>query len=129
VGKLVLVCLGGALGSGARYLVATWATGIFGPQLPAGTLLVNVAGSFLIAVVIGLSLGGAGVSPNLRLFLTTGVMGGFTTYSAFNYETLRLLDDGNVSVALTYVGATVVGGLCAAFVGLASVRLVARLVV
>src|SRR5690606_37096973 len=83
VGKLVLVCVGGALGSGARYLVAMWATGMFGPELPAGTLLVNVIGSFLIAVVIGLSLGGAGVAPNLRLFLTSGVMGGFTTYSAF----------------------------------------------
>jgi CrcB protein len=127
VGKLVLVCAGGALGSGARYLVAMWATGMIGPELPAGTLLVNVIGSFLIAVVIGLSLGGTGVSPNLRLFLTSGVMGGFTTYSAFTYETLRLLDEGNVAVALMYLGSTVLGCLGAGFVGLASVRLVARL--
>src|SRR6266496_4074470 len=81
VGRLVTVCVGGALGSGARYLVASWAAEAFGPGLPMGTILVNLVGSYLIAVVVGLAARTAAVSPNVRVFLTTGVMGGFTTYS------------------------------------------------
>ena len=126
MGNLFLVCVGGALGSGARYLVATWAVDAFGPDLPWGTLSVNLVGSFLIALVIGLSLRSAAVSPSIRLFLATGVMGGFTTYSSFNHEALRFLEAGAVSRALLYVSLTLLGCLAAGFLGLASARVVAR---
>jgi CrcB protein len=103
IARLLLVCLGGALGSGARYLVSLWA-------FPYGTLIVNLVGSFLIGIFMQL-----GMSSNLRLALTTGVMGGFTTYSAFNYEATQLA----MLPALAYVGATVIGCLVAGFAGLA----------
>lgn len=127
MGRFVLVCIGGALGSGARYLVATWALDTFGPAFPRGTLLVNVVGSFLIAFVFDLSLRGVPISPDLRLFLTTGVMGGFTTYSSFNYELLRLLEDGAPSNAALYAALTVFGCLAAGVSGLVVARVLVRL--
>jgi CrcB protein len=126
VGRFVLVCIGGALGSGARFLVATWALYAFGAGFPRGTLLVNVVGSFLIAFVFDLSLRGAPISPELRLFLTTGVMGGFTTYSSFNYELLRLLEDGAPSSAALYAALTVFGCLSAGVSGLVVARVLVR---
>ena len=90
-----LVCLGGAVGTGARYLLGTWAARTFGPAFPVGTLMINVIGSFLIVIVMSLSLQRGIIPADVRLVLTTGVMGGFTTYSSFNYETLRLFADGS----------------------------------
>jgi len=122
VGKLLVVCIGGALGSGARYLVATWAAAAFGPDFPRGTAIVNLVGSFLIALIMGLSLGSGAISPNVRLFLTTGIMGGFTTYSSFNYETLRFVEEGALGYAAGYVALTVIGCFVAGVLGLASAR-------
>lgn len=124
--RFLLVCLGGAIGSGARYLTATWAVGAFGPAFPAGTLIVNLAGSFLIAFVMQLASGLPSFPPDLRLFLTTGVMGGFTTYSAFNYETTQYMRNGIWGVALLNLVVTVAGCLCAGVAGLAVARLIAR---
>jgi fluoride exporter len=126
VRKLVLVCVGGALGSAARYLVGLWAASAFGPGFPVGTLTVNVVGSFLISVIFEASLRSTAVPADLRLFLTTGIMGGLTTYSSFNYETLRLLDDGAVGAALLNLAVTVLGCLAAGTLGLLLVRLLLR---
>jgi fluoride exporter len=125
VSELVLVLVGGALGSGARYLVATWAA-TAGPGFPRGTLIVNLVGSFLISVVLEASLRTSAVSPGARLFLATGVMGGFTTYSSFNHETLRLLEEGAIGMALLNLGVTVVGCMGAGMLGLATVRVLLR---
>src|SRR5207244_567383 len=76
--RFLLICLGGAAGTAARYLTALWASAAFAPAFPAGTLIVNVAGSFLLGFLMGVS---PLFSANVRLMLTTGVMGGFTTYS------------------------------------------------
>jgi CrcB protein len=111
------VCIGGALGSGARYLTSSWAAQALGPQFPAGTLIVNVTGSFLLSVVMRLALSTNLVPPDLRLFLGAGIMGGFTTYSSFNYETLALLDQGRLAAAAANVGVTVVGCFAAASPG------------
>lgn len=127
MGKLLLVCAGGGLGSGARYLVATWAASAFGPDLPRGTLIVNVAGSFLLALVVDLSLRTAAISPDLRLFLATGVLGGFTTYSSFNYEALGLVERGAPGCAGAYVALTVLACTAAGTLGLVAARLLARL--
>ncbi len=126
MGKLLIVFIGGALGSVARYLVATWAAAAFGPDFPRGTAIVNLVGSFLIALIMGVSLGTGAISPNLRLFLTTGIMGGFTTYSSFNYETLHFVEEGALGYAAGYVTLTVVGCFVAGLLGLASARLLAR---
>ena len=127
MGKLLIVCIGGALGSGARYLVATWAAAAFGPGFPRGTAIVNLVGSFLIALIMGVSLGTGAISPGVRLFLTTGIMGGFTTYSSFSYETLHLLEEGALGYAAGYVALTVVGCFVAGLLGLVSARLLARM--
>src|ERR1043166_8421138 len=94
------ICLAGGAGTGARYLVAVWAAQRLGPTFPYGTLIVNLAGCFLIAVLMDL---GArfGWAPMLRLALTVGFLGGLTTYSSFNYETTRLAQEGALHSAAT----------------------------
>src|SRR6185503_14494111 len=91
--ELVLVCAGGAFGSGVRYLVAVGAVRWLGTEFPYGTLAVNLVGSFLIGLVQELAASRA-LSEESRLLLSTGVMGGLTTYSAFSYETVRLAQAG-----------------------------------
>lgn len=116
--RLLFVCLGGALGSGARYLVATWAIAAFGPSFPRGTLLVNAAGSFVLGLVMSLSFAVEAFPPDLRLFLTAGVLGGFTTYSSFNYETLALIGDGRHAAAFGYLALTIAGCLVTGAAGM-----------
>lgn len=113
--RLFLICIGGAIGTAARYLTSVWAAATFGPAFPVGTLLVNLAGSFLIAVIMEAST----MSPDVRLMLTTGVMGGFTTYSAFNFETTNYFRDGAWMIGIANVLVTVFGCLLAGAAGLA----------
>ncbi|HTN54117.1 MAG TPA: fluoride efflux transporter CrcB [Anaeromyxobacter sp.] len=122
MGRLLLVCAGGALGSGARYLVATWATAAFGPSFPRGTLIVNVTGSFLLAAILTLAFSTDAISDDLRLFLSSGVMGGYTTYSSFNWETIALVQEGRVGTAALNVAATLLGCLAAGMAGVLAVR-------
>ena len=117
--KLLLVCLGGAIGSGARYLVALWAASALGVAFPFGTLMVNLAGSFLLGVLMHV-----GASTEWRLFLATGMLGGFTTYSTFNYETTSYLRQGAWMMGALNIAVTVVGCLVAGFAGLALARVV-----
>jgi fluoride exporter len=105
--RFLLICAGGAVGSGARYLLSTALARAFG-NFPFGTLTVNVLGSFLVSVVMVLALEKSAVSPDLRFFLVTGVMGGFTTYSSFNYETLHLAQSGAAGLAVANVALTLV---------------------
>jgi CrcB protein len=98
--------MGGAVGTGARYLlggvVARWA----GPDFPYGTLLINVLGSFLIGLVQQVGLSSLLIPEALRLALAIGVLGGFTTYSSFSYETIKLLEAGSWAAATAYVALT-----------------------
>jgi fluoride exporter len=112
--RYLLVAFGGATGSVVRYWVGGIAPRVFGEAFPYGTLVVNLLGSFLISVVMGVALSTSLVPVNLRIFLTTGIMGGFTTYSAFNYETLALLQQrlwftGGLNVVTTVLGCLVAG--------------------
>jgi CrcB protein len=122
--RLLLVCAGGALGSGARYLVATAMARAVGVGLPWGTLAVNASGSFLIALVMGAAATGA-LSEEGRLLLATGVLGGFTTYSSFNHETLALAAQGRLAAAAGYAALTFCACLAAGLAGLATVRALA----
>lgn len=122
VSRLLWVCLGGALGTGARYVVAVSVLRLLGPAYPWGTLAVNVAGSFLLGALMHVGLATEWLSPTLRLALTTGVMGGFTTYSTFNYETLQYLREGAVGFALLNVAAMLLLCLLAGWLGLVAGR-------
>jgi CrcB protein len=92
--RLLLICLGGAVGTAARYTVDGAAARWLGAEFPYGTLIVNGSGSFLIGVVQQVGLTTLAVPDTARLVLTVGVLGGFTTYSSFSYETIRLLESG-----------------------------------
>ncbi len=109
------VCLGGAIGSGARYLVALGAMRLLGAA-QWGTLAVNLLGSFLLGVLVQLALRGS-LSEPMRLALGVGVMGGFTTYSTFNLEVLTLAQQGPGSQAVLYALGTVIGCLLAGVAG------------
>jgi fluoride exporter len=117
VERFFWICLGGAAGTGARYLVSGWTLRAFGTAFPYGTLSVNLIGSLLLGLVMYLGLETSSLTPTLRLTLATGVMGGFTTYSTFSYETMRSLQDGAWAAALLNVLVTVVGCLLACFLG------------
>jgi fluoride exporter len=122
VGRFILICIGGAAGTGIRYLVGLLAISWLGAGFPFGTLAVNLAGAFLIGLIQQLA---ASVIPETtRLFLVVGVMGGMTTYSAFTYETLRLMTLAEWGKAWTNVVVTT--GLCLAlcWLGMAAGRVV-----
>ena len=120
--RFLLVCTGGAIGSGARYLTGMWAAAAFGAAFPVATLIVNVTGSFLMAMVLETAATTSFISPDARLFLTTGVLGGFTTYSAFNYESTALMRDGAVRMGVMNICITVFGCLVAGLGGIAVAR-------
>jgi CrcB protein len=120
--RFLLVCLGGAAGTGARYLLSGWVLRAFGPAFPYGTLAVNFIGSFLLAAIVYLGVEAAVIPPTMRLVLSVGVMGGFTTYSTFSYETMGYLQDGAYAIAALNVAATVVCCLAACFLGWAAAR-------
>jgi CrcB protein len=107
------VAIGGALGSVARYLMDGWVQAKLGAHFPFGTLAVNVVGSFFLALVMYIALHTDAISPSMRVALSTGVIGGFTTYSTFNYETLRLAQNGAWTMGALYLVATVAGCLIA----------------
>ena len=119
MGHFLLVCLGGAIGSGLRFLAATGAVMLFGADFPRGTIFVNLLGSFLLALVMGISTESTLISLELRLFLGAGVMGGFTTYSSFNYETIMLAAQGSWGAAIFNAAATFVGCLVFGVAGIA----------
>ena len=123
--RFLWICFAGALGTGVRYLVGLWAAQRFGLGFPYGTLIVNVVGCFLIAVVLQLALGMTSFPVNLRLALTTGFMGGLTTYSSFNYETTALVQSGNARTAALYFTITVLGCVAAGLFGTLLARRIA----
>jgi CrcB protein len=106
----LLVALGGAIGSVARYGAYVALAGASG--FPWGTLAVNYIGSFVIGIIAA-----AEPTPDARLFLMTGICGGFTTFSAFSLDTVSLMREGQMSKALAYVGASLVGCLAATYLG------------
>jgi CrcB protein len=123
--RVFLIGLAGALGTLSRYFVGIFAGRALGADFPYGTLIVNVLGCFLIAVVSQLALSTTLISPTLRMTLTTGFMGGFTTYSSFNYETTNLLRERAWATGLLNVGITMVGCFVAGLLGLAVARRIA----
>lgn len=125
--RIFWICLGGAAGTAARYLLSGWLAQTLGAGFPYGTLAVNVLGSFLLGLIMPVALLTDALSPTARLALTTGLMGGFTTYSSFNYETLQLFQENAWFLGLVNVGVTVLGCLLAGALGIFCGRLLAGL--
>jgi CrcB protein len=119
--RFLLICLGGAAGTGARYLIAVWSAQRLGSAFPYGTLIVNLTGCFVIAAVMHAALT-LGWSPTVRAAITIGFIGGLTTYSSFNYETMRLIEEGAPATAVLNLAVTVLGGFAAGWLGLMSAR-------
>jgi len=122
--SVLYVALGGALGASARYGLGQAATRIFGAGFPIGTLSANVIGSALMGVLFGyLSLRASG-SETLRLFLGVGLLGGFTTFSAFSLDSLMMLERKAYGAFISYVGLSVGLSLLAIIFGLWAARTV-----
>ncbi len=119
--SLLLVMMGGALGAGARYLVGKTLLGWLGPDYPWGTLAVNVLGGLAMGALAGM-LGRMTAGDQARLFLAVGVLGGFTTFSAFSLELVTMLERGAMMTAMGYALASVAGAVVALFAGLAMTR-------
>jgi CrcB protein len=127
MGRFFWVCVGGAAGTGARYWLSGWTQRHVGSGFPAGTLAVNVIGSFLLGALMEIGVAGGMLEPTLRVALTTGVVGGFTTYSTFNYETIEYLREGAWALGIANLSATVLLCLGAGIAGVAAGRgLIAR---
>jgi CrcB protein len=120
--RFLWICLGGAAGTGARYVVSVWLLRALGPSFPFGTLAVNASGCFLLGAIMHAGLATDLLSPTLRLVLATGVMGGFTTYSTFNYETMQYLREGAWEMATLNVSTTLALGLGSGALGVATAR-------
>jgi CrcB protein len=122
VQRVLIVFVAGGTGCVARYLVGL----AVGPRgFPYATLIVNLVGSFLIGFILELALLRRDLPINLQLALTTGFMGGFTTYSSFNFETTRLMLDGHTARGIANVAATLAGGIAAGLLGLWAARRIA----
>jgi CrcB protein len=119
---LWFIAAGGALGSVCRFLLTGVVQRQLGTGFPYGTLVVNVTGSLLLGILLRYSLDTPGVSPEARALLATGFCGGYTTFSAFSYETMALLQAGDYRRAVGYAVASVVISLLAMYAGLEFAR-------
>ncbi|HRD78116.1 MAG TPA: fluoride efflux transporter CrcB [Hyphomicrobiaceae bacterium] len=118
----LLASAGGAIGAGARYLVGIAAAAWVGFAFPWGTLVVNVVGSFLMGIVVETIALRCGGSVELRTFLATGILGGFTTFSAFSLEVVALAERKQPGLAIAYVAASVLLSILALIAGTALTR-------
>ncbi|MDZ7283436.1 fluoride efflux transporter CrcB [Sphingomonas sanguinis] len=121
---LLLVMLGGALGSGARYLTGRYMLDAFGPNFPYGTLTVNWVGGLLMGLLAGV-LARTGGTEGWRLFIGVGILGGFTTFSSFSLDTITLVERGQMTAALGYIALSLLGSLAALWAGLSLTRIFA----
>ena len=122
--RFIYICVGGAIGTGLRYLTSTLAVRWLGVDFPYGTLIVNVVGSFLIGLIQQVGATSLLIPETTRLFLTVGIMGGLTTYSSFSYETLRLAQIGAWGQAWINVLVTTAVCLGVCFLGIVVGRMI-----
>lgn len=115
--------LGGFIGANTRYVLQQWAAALWGADFPYGTLLINVSGSFVIGLFLTLATGRLALPPEYRLFVAVGFLGGYTTFSSFSYETLRLLEQGLWWPAAFYFLGNTGLGMLGVFLGVALARL------
>ena len=119
---LLLVAIGGGTGAMLRYLVGRWALAAFGPGFPVGTLAVNLLGGLVMGLVVGMLARVNEGGEHLRLLTGVGVLGGFTTFSAFSLEMVNMVTRNEIGLAVAYATASVLGSMAALFIGLWIVR-------
>ena len=118
--------LGGFLGANARYWLGLWLANRWGTAFPLGTLVANALGSFVLGFLLTLAAGRVSVPSGVRLFLSIGFLGGFTTFSTFSYETISMLEQDNWAPALLNLVTNTVLGLSGAFLGIVAARWLQR---
>jgi fluoride exporter len=116
--RLLLLLAFGGVGTLARYGLDGWIQHRAGPSFPFGILTINIVGCFFLGVIGQFGLNHLSMPPDLRIGLTTGLMGGFTTFSTFGWDSVRMMQSGQWPRALTYIGASVLGGLVAMLLGM-----------
>ena len=120
--QVLFVGLGGAAGSNLRYLTSVVTLKFYSASFPVATFIVNVIGCFLAGLIFGSITQESAEAQNLKVLLLTGFCGGFTTFSAFALENVRLMNSGNLSTAVLYTIVSIVAGLLAAWLGLSITR-------
>ncbi|WP_298820537.1 fluoride efflux transporter CrcB [Chloroflexus sp.] len=116
--NILAIALGAAIGANLRYGIGLWASQRFGTEWPYGTFIINLLGCLGIGLLLTIISNRVTVSEPIRLMLVTGLLGGFTTFSTFGYESFTLLSAGNWLAALGYIGGSVAGGLIAVIIGI-----------
>ena len=122
--EVALAAAGGAIGAGLRYSLGTWIVTRTGAGFPWHTFAINVGGAFLLGVLMALSLEKGVVGGDWRLFLGTGILGGFTTFSTLSYESIALMEQGLWAAGLGNMFGSAVAGLAAAWLGIVAGRLI-----
>ena len=121
--SFIAIALGGAIGAVGRYGFVQSLTRYAGVGFPYGTMGVNIIGSICMGMIVGLSLHHVPMSENLKLFLVVGVLGGFTTFSAFSLDTINLIESGEVTTAIIYVSASVILSILGLWLGITLTRI------
>jgi CrcB protein len=121
---LIAVALGGAIGSLARYFLAGLIQSAAWPGFPWGIFIVNISGGFLMGIIVELSALRLNISPELRAFLTVGVLGGYTTFSTFSLDSVLLIERGAWASAAAYMAGSAILSVVALFAGLWIVRVI-----
>ncbi|XLS28116.1 fluoride efflux transporter CrcB [Flavobacteriaceae bacterium M23B6Z8] len=114
--SILLVFLGGGLGSALRFIIGKWLNPFY--KIPLGTFTVNLVGSLIIGIILGYAAKGDSLSSSQNLLLATGFCGGFTTFSAFSYENSTFLKSGDITSFAVYTSLSIAGGLAAVLAGL-----------
>jgi CrcB protein len=122
--RIFSVAIGGGLGAVLRYLVQGWTQNRLGASFPYGTLLVNISGALLIGLLMTVFLEHAEISPQWRVFLVIGVLGGYTTFSSLTWEAYQLFAVGSVAQGCLYVGGSFFGGMIGLLAGVILGRLI-----
>jgi len=122
LGKVFLVGTGGFLGANARYWLGGWIQSKLGPSFPWETFMINVSGSLIMGIFMGLMIS-ENWNPNWRLFFAVGILGGYTTFSSFSYEAINLITKGSYLYGLGYIVGSAVLSLFGAWLGLVLARL------
>ena len=120
---IFIVGCGGFIGAALRYLISINAAKVFGANFPYGTLIANIIGAIIIGFVMRLSLDTTIISPNKKLFLTTGMMGGLTTFSTFSYETVSMLNSGEYIIGIANLGLNVILSFIGVVLGMAIAKI------
>jgi fluoride exporter len=122
--NLLIVGSGGFIGSALRYLVQLHFEKLMSSSFPAGTLLVNIVGSFILGMIYAIAEKGDLMSPEWRMFLAVGICGGFTTFSTFSLDNINLIKDNSLYYLLLYTGGSVISGILAIYLGIVIIRLI-----